>query len=485
MAARENQGYLIAVIILVLLALILALAAFLGLSKASENADARSVAEQKQYFTAKEADAQRIKGEILKAMIGDQGPSPAEIETQLQSLERIATDRELDSTQQGLIRQIIDETKKIKDAYDADTAGTTTMVDGDVGKQTTYRERISELIALVAKKGKDYNTQVRQTDEAEKEADAQIAQMQKTLETTQAEMVKLREDLEGEKQRALENENRLKSELADAKANLGTVTKRYEDFQQKAADDSRGLQNQIAATEAQNKLLKNRINRYEREVYDNPDGQVTKVAPALGTVFVNLGSADGLTNNRTFAVYDAEVTNFEEDNFKAKIEITRVDDFRSEARIIQEDPTNPILKGDHILTATWDPGFAVPIALAGIFDLDGDRFDDTEKLARMIERNGGKVVAMHDSEGNIQGEIDSSVRYLVKGNAPVLGENANPNIVDAMQQMEAQAVQNTVQVIDLQKLLNRMGVRAQPKTLQLNLPASGFPTRTPSLNDER
>ena len=307
--------------------------------------------------------------------------------------------------------------------------------------------------------------------------------MQKTLETTQAEMLKLRDDLESEKQRALENENRLKSELADAKANLGTVTKRYEDFQQKAADDTRGLQNVIATTEAQNKLLKNRINRYEREVYDNPDGQVTKVAPALGTVFVNLGSADGLTNNRTFAVYDESVTNFEADNFKAKIEITRVDNFKSEARIIQEDPTNPILKGDHVLTATWDPGFSVPIALAGVFDLDGDQFDDTEKLARMIERNGGKVVARHDNEGNIEGEIDSSVRYLVKGNAPILGEGANPNIVDAMQQMEAQAEQNTVQVIDLQKLLNRMGVRAQPKTLQLNLPASGFPLRKPTLDE--
>ena len=36
MAARENQGYLIAVIVLVLLALILALVAFLGIQKAYE-----------------------------------------------------------------------------------------------------------------------------------------------------------------------------------------------------------------------------------------------------------------------------------------------------------------------------------------------------------------------------------------------------------------------------------------------------------------
>ena len=69
-----------------------------------------------------------------------------------------------------------------------------------------------------------------------------------------------------------------------------------------------------------------------------------------------------------------------------------------------ENPVDPILKYDHILTPTWDPGFKLKIALAGRFDLDGDRFDDTEKLVRLIERNGGTVVAKHDEKGNVNWE---------------------------------------------------------------------------------
>ncbi len=71
MAARENQGYLIAVIILVLLSLVLALAAFLGLSKMGEYADNKEQAENKLYVEAKLREANGYQSEILKAYIGD------------------------------------------------------------------------------------------------------------------------------------------------------------------------------------------------------------------------------------------------------------------------------------------------------------------------------------------------------------------------------------------------------------------------------
>ena len=100
---------------------------------------------------------------------------------------------------------------------------------------------------------------------------------------------------------------------------------------------------------------------------------------------------------------------------------------------------------------------------------------------RMIERNGGEVVVSHDRKGNITGEISSDVRYLVKGNKPLIGgQDDDPDagqILIATRELEAAAVKNTIQVIDLQKLLNRMGVRAQPKTKQLDFPPGGFPER--------
>lgn len=217
--------------------------------------------------------------------------------------------------------------------------------------------------------------------------------------------------------------------------------------------------------------MKIKINGYEREVFDRPDGTIVKVASRLKSVFINLGFEDGLPQNETFSIYDQDVINFDKGKHKAKIEVTRIYPYRAEARITEEDPTNPILTGDHVLTATWDPGNKVKFAVAGAFHLDGDIYDDREKLIKMIERNGGEVVATHDSEGTITGKIDASVRYIVVGKKPTLAEDAGEGLMRnssaiqaAMRTLQAEAKKNTVEPIDLAKLLNRMGVRAKPKT---------------------
>jgi len=78
MAARENQGLLIAVIILVLLTLVLALTSFLGLSKAGENADSNQQLEEKVKYLEKLADGYQSQAEVLKALAGDFGLGVAE-----------------------------------------------------------------------------------------------------------------------------------------------------------------------------------------------------------------------------------------------------------------------------------------------------------------------------------------------------------------------------------------------------------------------
>jgi len=477
MAARENQGYLIAVIVLVLLSLVLALLSFLGLSKASENAEAKKALEQKVAFLEKLGEAHLFKGEILKAVLGDYGPSTAEIQTQMDAITRLSTNSSLESAQQTQIGEILIDVQGIKEGYDNDMLGSVT----EGGILPTYREKLRNLTQIVANKNSEYNIQVNQTRQSEEEAKTKIAAMEKLVAANEKAKNLAQEELAEVKRLSLQKEETLLEQVKGYTNELETKGKDYTDFQSKKNAEVRAAKDEIAEVTKDNESLKTRINRYEREVFDRPDGNIVKVASRLQSVSIDLGSADGLTNNMTFAVYDRDVTNFEENNFKAKIEVTRVDEYRADARITMENPINPILGGDHILTATWDPGFAVPIAVAGNFDLDGDNYDDLEKLVRMIERNGGKVVAKHDLEGNIEGKIDANVRYLVIGDAPVLGgERANPAVVTAMKAMELQAEKNTVQVIGLQKILNRMGVRTRPKTVQLDDNAGGFQSRSPN-----
>ena len=65
MAARENQGYLIAVIILVLLTLVLALVAFLGIAKATEYSEGLVKAKADLNVQNKVSEAHQIEAEIL------------------------------------------------------------------------------------------------------------------------------------------------------------------------------------------------------------------------------------------------------------------------------------------------------------------------------------------------------------------------------------------------------------------------------------
>jgi hypothetical protein len=487
MAARENQGYLIAVIILVLLTLVLALAAFLGLSKAGENATLKLAAEHKLELSKTLSDAYQSKARILEALVGDFGPSVAEVETDLQTLNGLAANPKLEAIEQGQVQEIYDRVNEIYVEYKKDMLGSNTTEEGAPVQEQTWRSRIQSLTALVAKQVNDNKIASNQTKLAEAEAASKIEDAKNQLAINQKSLNDLNDKLAADKKFFSDNQDELQSKLDEAVAGNNAVNKSYQDFQDQSSTAMSKIQNEIAKVEAANEGLKTRINLYEREVFDRPDGQIVKVASRLKSVFIDIGSEDGLPDNETFSIYDQDVLDFDKGQQKAKIEVTRIYPFRAEARITEEDPTNPILAGDHILTATWDPGVAVPFAVVGTFDLDGDQFDDRAKLIQMIERNGGKVVATHDDEGNIKGKIDYTVRYIVIGDPPSLVEDAKAGVVrnasaiqSTMRSMTKIAEENTVDKLDLQKLLNKMGVRAKPKTQQIQRGIRRFPTRQPS-----
>ena len=496
MAARENQGHLIAVIILVLITLVLALAAFVGWSKAWENGDLLEEEQTKQLASSELAAAQYSAIEALKAMAGGFGSNTTEIQDNIDNIENIATSNKIEVALRKPIEDLRDSIKSIKETYDKDMAGSRTA-DGEQATNATWRSTIDSNNKVIAAKNSELAIQRNETRQSKKEAEEKIANMAKLLATANTTAEDANKKYEKSESEKLAARRSYTEDINKANTDIKARNDAFAELKTKKDKEIRDVTKMFNDEKEESEKLKTRINRYEREVFDHPDGTVKHVAARLKTVTIDLGSADGLTNNRTFAIYDQAVTNFEKGEHKATIEVTKVFKFHAEARIEDENITDPILPGDHVLTATWDPGFSVAIALAGRFDLDGDIYDDTEKLIGMIERNGGKVVAWHDAEGNRQGKIDPSIRYLVKGEAPQSGVKGDKKpeaaraIVIAMQDMEKEADANTIQKINLQKLLNRMGVRARPKILQIGLPRSGFkpaPERTPekssTLKDE-
>ena len=127
--------------------------------------------------------------------------------------------------------------------------------------------------------------------------------------------------------------------------------------------------------------------------YERPDGEVTLVNSRANTVWIDLGSADGVDRQMIFSVIDQKETGVTKSKVKGRVEITRVmDQHSSEARVLEDEMANPIMKGDKIYSPSFRKGQKTRFALAGLIDIDKDGKSDQTKVKALIthERRGGR-----------------------------------------------------------------------------------------------
>ncbi|MEE2826608.1 MAG: hypothetical protein VYE64_08275 [Planctomycetota bacterium] len=458
MAARENQGYLIAVIILVLLTLVLALTTFLSASRMNENARKLTETEQKLVVQKSMSEAYQIEAQVLRAYVGELGPSLAEVDSMYDRLDSLQLNNKLSDANKNSLSDVFKSLKEVQGEYDKDMKLFIASDGSDQAQEQTYRNLVRNLNAVLSKAHNTETVLREQMATTQREADADVAKMtekvtelQTTLKTTQDTMDKDKSDYQAKEQS-------LQASLDNAKSQNESVNRQFQNYAQTATAEQKKLKNDIKGLESEKVAMKVKLDRYEQENFDLHDGRVVRVAHKIDRVYLDLGSADGLRPNLSFAVYPQTATDFQRDEYKAMIEVTRITgDHQSEARITLEDPTNPILAKDYVLTATWDPGYSVPIALIGLFDLDGDGSSDLGRLKQMIENNGGRVVAWNDERGKITGKIDPTTRYAVLGESPEPSAEFSGALYSAINELTDQAKKNTVQQIDQRKLLNWMG----------------------------
>ena len=155
------------------------------------------------------------------------------------------------------------------------------------------------------------------------------------------------------------------------------------------------------------------------------DGKINQVNPINNEVMISIGRDKKAILGMTFAIYD-DATDIRPDPQtgeypagKAVVEITRVEDTFSRARIISASEGNPIVRGDVIANAIYDPTKTYKFVVDGLFDTDGDgiasRFE-RETLEALIERWGGILVD----------EISGDVDFVVLGEKPVLPPQPGP-----------------------------------------------------------
>jgi regulator of replication initiation timing len=457
MAARENQGYLIAVIVLILLLLVATLVAFLGWNSYFDMRDAKVNAEKKGGIDAARAEAFDYLYKVQAAYIGKLGQSTAEVETMLNAVRLIPN--KVDSSGKEQVNQIVKLAEDLKTQYDSDMKLMIATGTAEQQQEMTWRGLVENYAAALGKIHDNNNIMEEEVRRITQETKAALDKKEEEVKATQQELETVKTELDSKSQEFAANETRLNSENEKLKGDVKTVSDRLETKKRESEKEKTELT--LAANEAikQRDNAQAQLDRIYKESFDIADGRIVRVSPELGSVILNIGSEDGLRPNQTFSIYDQMTKDFDVEKSKASIEVTAVTGpHQSEARITKENSLNPILTNDQILSPSWDPGYRVPIAVAGIFDLDFDGSDDRERLIQDIERNGGRVVAFHDKDGKVFGQIDSATRYFVLGDSPSSdGPDSKPEIGKAISELTKQARGNSVQEIDIRKLLNWMG----------------------------
>ncbi|MFG0246797.1 MAG: hypothetical protein ACF8MF_12190 [Phycisphaerales bacterium JB052] len=275
----------------------------------------------------------------------------------------------------------------------------------------------------------------------------EIETLQEQLATADAERIQAQKNMEAEANRVADIEAQftasagsMQSEVVaimDGNKQLSTgfngieqrLNSEIERLRADFADRERTLQDSFDELLQENILLQGQVARLQGEGgVDRPmplneealvDGRVNQVNPLDNEAIISIGRDKKAILGMTFAIYD-DATDIRIDNDtgeypagKAVVEIIKVEPTFSRARIISSSEGNPIVRGDVIANAVYDPTKTYKFVVDGLFDVDGDgiasRFE-RDTLEALIERWGGVLVSQ------IQGDTD----FVVLGEKPVL-----------------------------------------------------------------
>ena len=209
------------------------------------------------------------------------------------------------------------------------------------------------------------------------------------------------------------------------------------------------LEEEIASLTGNQTVLSSRLNEL-RKVVDsirvrprNPaelvDGRVVDVLGSSDQVFINLGRNDRIRPGMSFRVYDdagkirIDQRTGQYSEGKASIQVIKVAENTATARITSGSTARPVVRGDVIANAVFNPEHRFKFLVYGQFDVDANgtpTHNEADYIRSRIIEWGGEVV-----EGDqLTGDLD----FLVLGDVPeyvfteLISKNATEQEINAM-----------------------------------------------------
>jgi hypothetical protein len=267
------------------------------------------------------------------------------------------------------------------------------LADANAAKEVALADRLNEV------------ARVKGLEDSQK---ATLGALNDELDKYKDEVDQYREELNQAKQDMVERVARLQAAADDEIARLRTD---IESLQREK------VLNQSLITRLQDELKGKRVDGANEDAL--VDAEIIGLDAADNTAIINRGRKDKIVLGLTFSVY-AEPTDIRLDpatgNYpepKATLEVIRIDDNTATARIVRERKGNPVVRGDVVANAVYDPNKTYKFLIYGNFDTNGDgrvTFEEQSEIRARIESWGGKV----------QSELTGDTDFLVLGERPVL-----------------------------------------------------------------
>lgn len=444
-ASRESQSMLISVIIFAILTVILALTTYLGYTAADASRKQMLEAQSLQANSVKDLNLALYKMRAYERVIGVEGVDEAAVD---QARTRAG------GVEDETVKRVTAEFNKDMEMFAAEAA--------PEGPRN-YRTLPKYLLDVITKKNEiiaDVNSRekklVAEKDAFQTKETAQTKAAVGVQMVAEADLAKRTTDFNDERQRITEEKNKLGTQIA-------SKDKQIKDVTDKATKEREQLEKELVRYQQLSTALKGQVQSIQKESqFENPDGKVKWVNQQQRLAWIDLGLSDGLSRQTTFSVYNHDQAGVSSAKPKGRIEVIRITGpHMSECRILDDELTNPIMPNDLIHTPAWSPGQEVRFALVGFMDINGDGVSDRETVKRVISINGGIIDAELNDDGTREGTFSINTRYLIQGSKP--NEKTGANVLAEYNKMLEEVQRYNVEIVSVQKLLERMGWKAEEK----------------------
>lgn len=291
---------------------------------------------------------------------------------------------------------------------------------GTVDQNTTYRD------ALLAV-GREYKHNLEESRKynAFKESAEGIASAHTEMTTTQQEtFTQARADQDSSYAAAKsDSDDRLQALKTASQAQTDGLTNLEQETKKEiAAENQKAIDFKEASDNLQaiNRNLSARVDELSNADYERADGSVVYSDQVLKVARLNIGSKDGVRPLTTFNVFPPDTIEMSVDKAKGSVQVVRtLGDHLCEAKILEDEMSDPVLAGDLIYTPLWRPGKVIRYALDYGLDVNGDGISDLDEVMNLILSSGAEVAAYIDDDGVVQGEITGDVYKIVRSDKQI------------------------------------------------------------------